>query len=159
MRLPAFVRRLGGARGMVVVGGFAVAALSVGAGVVLAGGSAGRITLDSAGPVPRAAAPATAPGSAKAIVGHSYKNDVTRPLRSVPAAPLVPGREMEASPNPRPVSTHKDAQDTVRQTEVFAANMPGTSLNFNGIPSQASPVTALLPTRTATSARRSTSRS
>jgi hypothetical protein len=43
MRLLALVaRRLGGRRRVLVVGTFAAVALSVGAGVVLAGGSAGR---------------------------------------------------------------------------------------------------------------------
>src|SRR5919204_3813727 len=133
--LASMARRLGGTRRLVVVGTFAVVALSVGAGVVLAGGSPHRITLKVNGPVARAPVSATAPGSGKSvIVGHSYKNDVTPPLRSMRPTPLVPGREMEASPNPRPVSQHRDAPDAALQTRQFAPNMPGTTLNFDGIP-------------------------
>jgi hypothetical protein len=122
-------------RGAIVVGTFVFAALSAGAGVVLAGGSSGRITLNVQGPLPREPAAVTAPGSAKKVIlGHSYKNDVSRPLRSLRAPPLVAGPEMEASPNPRPVSMHKNGVDTVRQTRASAPNMPGTTLNFNGIP-------------------------
>jgi hypothetical protein len=136
MRLLALVaRRLGGTRGVVVFGTFVAVLLSVGAGVVLAGGSPGRITVKIEGPVPREPVAVTTPGSGKkVIVGHSYKNDVSRPLRSIPAKPVFPGREMEASPNPRPVSRHKDGLDTVRQSRSFAPNMPATTLNFNGIP-------------------------
>jgi hypothetical protein len=72
MRLLALVARgLGGTRKVVVVGTFVAAALSIGAGVVLAGGSSGRITLKINGPVPRGPAAIAAPGSGKVIVGHS----------------------------------------------------------------------------------------
>src|SRR5512133_3394642 len=122
-------------RAFVVAGVFAVAALSVGAGVVLAGASGGGITVDVSGPVQRAPHSAAAGDAGKhTIVGHSYRNDTSKPLRSMKSAPLVPSRESEASPNPRPVSQHQNVQDAVRQTQQFAANMPAATLNFNGIP-------------------------
>src|SRR4051794_17457848 len=116
----------------VVVAVFALAALSVGAGVVLAGGSGRNITVKVAGPVPRAPR-AVVPGKS-VVVGHSYSNDVSKPLRSVRPTPPTPASEMEASPNPRPVSNHVDHVDAARQSTQFAANMPATSLNFDGIP-------------------------
>ncbi|HUI36990.1 MAG TPA: hypothetical protein VLZ04_05830, partial [Gaiellaceae bacterium] len=122
-------------RALVVVGMFAVAALSVGAGVVLAGASGGGISVKVNGPLPRAPEAATAGAAGKhAIVGHSYHNDTSRPLREMRASPLAPGREMEASPNPRAVSLHKDVRDTVVQSQPSLPNMPAPGLNFNGIP-------------------------
>ncbi|HSD03504.1 MAG TPA: hypothetical protein VLB81_14085, partial [Gaiellales bacterium] len=72
-------------RGLVVAGVFAAAVLSVGAGVVLAGGaSSGGIAVHVNGPVPRAPHAASAGGAGKnAIVGHSYHNDTSRPLREM----------------------------------------------------------------------------
>jgi hypothetical protein len=122
-------------RALVVVGMFAVAALSVGAGVVLAGASGGGISVKVNGPLPRAPEAATAGAAGKhAIVGHSYHNDTSRPLREMRASPLASGREMEASPNPRAVSLHKDVRDTVVQSQPSLPNMPAPGLNFNGIP-------------------------
>src|SRR5512133_382398 len=116
----------------VVVAVFALAALTVGAGVVLAGGSGRNITVQVSGPVPRAPQ-AVAPGKSL-IVGHSYKNDVSQALRSIPVTAPTPAGEMEASPNPRPVSNHVDRVDAARQSTQFAPKMPGTTLNFDGIP-------------------------
>src|SRR5690242_837625 len=107
MKLAELCRRAAGARrALVVVGLFAVAALSVGAGVVLAGASGGGISVHVNGPVARAPHGTGAAAAGKTIVGHSYKNDRSAPLRSIEAKPLVPTRESEASPNPRPVSQH-----------------------------------------------------
>ena len=105
----------------VVVAVFALAALSVGAGVVLAGGSGRNITVQVNGPLPRA--PHALSGKS-VIVGHSYKNDVSQPLHSVPATPPTSASEMEASPNPRPVSDHVDRVDAARQATQFAPSMP-----------------------------------
>jgi len=122
-------------RAFVVAGVFAVALLSVGAGVVLAGATGGSgINVQVNGPVPRAPHAVTAGAPTKAIVGHSYHNDTSAPLRSMRATPLVPARESEASPNPRAVSQHQNVRDAATQTQQFAANMPAPGLNFNGIP-------------------------
>src|SRR5256884_3876887 len=132
MKLLGCLRRLSAKR-PVVVGGFALlAVLSAGAATVLAGASSDGIK-GSYGPLPRSTA-LPAPIGNGVIVGHSYKNDVTQPLRTMPRLPLTGGPEMEASPNPRPVSRHHDALDTARQSEQFQPNMPGTTLNFDGIP-------------------------
>src|SRR4051794_15036821 len=101
----AAVARLLGRRGALVLGTLALAALVAGVGSVLAGGGPNGITVHVNGPVARGPATVHTPGGGKVLVGHSYKNDVSRPLRSVRAAPLVFGPEKEASPNPRPVST------------------------------------------------------
>ena len=113
-------------RTLLTVGLQAAIALTIGAGVVLAstaGGDRGvRVRVN--GPVPRASHVASpSPQGKKVIVGYSYYNDTSPPLRAMPAMPLVPGREMEASPNPRAVSQHQNARDTVRQTRSFAPKL------------------------------------
>ena len=115
-----------GRRTFVVVGLQAAVALTIGAGVVLAseaGGDRG-ITVRPTGPVPRATHVVAGARGKKVIVGYSYDNDTSAPLRELPAMPLMSGRETEASPNPRVVSQHQNARDTVRQTQLFAPNMP-----------------------------------
>jgi hypothetical protein len=106
---------------------------AVEAGVVAAGPSPHGITVRPHGPVPRAAAPAPNSGK-RVIVGHSYMNDSSPPVRSLPrSARPIAGLYAEVSPNPRPVSRHRDALDTVRQTRQFASKIPGPKLNFDGI--------------------------
>jgi uncharacterized repeat protein (TIGR01451 family) len=120
-------------RGVIVVGVFLLVALSAGATSVLANGGLSSPRGRGDIPVPRAPLSATK-HSRSIIVGHSVKNDVSRPLRSMPKKPFLGGGfEREASPNPRPVSRHKDAPDAARQTKAFAPNMPATTLNFDGI--------------------------
>ena len=121
-------------RVFVVVGVFVVVALSVGAGVVLAGASSGGINVQVNGPLPREPIALNAGPGKKVIVGHSLKNDISPALRTIPAKPLGGHMEMEASPNPRAVSIHKDAIDAVRQNQQFSPNMPAPMLNFDGIP-------------------------
>jgi len=133
MRLVEAVARVVGRRGGIVIGVFLVAALAVGATAVFAGGSPSRFGLRIDGPVPRAPVTLHTRTGKSIIVGHSYKHDVSLPLRVIPARPLIPGLELEASPNPRPVSRHKDGLDTVRQTSVPQASMPATTLNFDGM--------------------------
>ena len=120
-------------RVFVVVGVFVVVALSVGAGVVLAGASSGGINVQVNGPLPREPIALNAGPGKKVIVGHSLKNDISPALRTIPAKPLGGHMEMEASPNPRAVSIHKDAIDAVRQNQQFSPNMPAATLNFDGI--------------------------
>ena len=107
-----------GKRTLIVVTVFAAAALSVGAGVVVAGATDSGISVRVDGPVPRAQPGSSAEPGAKVIVGHSYYNDTSLPLRALPAKPLGPGREKEASPNPRPVSEHQDVPDAVSYTHL-----------------------------------------
>jgi PASTA domain/Divergent InlB B-repeat domain len=129
----ARLRAVGRRRGVLVLAVSLAVVAAVEAGVVAAGPSPHGIAVRPDGPVPRA--PAPAPGSGKrVIVGHSYRNDSSRPVRSLPRSVRpVAGFHTEASPNPRPVSRHRDALDAVRQTRQFASKIPGPKLNFDGI--------------------------
>ena len=121
------------ARGGVLLVGFVVLVLSVGAGMVLAGGSpigSGKTAANSAGD--------TGPALQKAgdvWVGHSYHNDSTVSLRRMPALPMGPTKEhTEANPNPALNIKHRDQQDRSVQRSLAAPNMPSAILNFDGIP-------------------------
>jgi uncharacterized repeat protein (TIGR01451 family) len=128
------LRALGGGRVAIVVGVFLLVALAAGASSVLAGGGLTGMRARGDVPVQRApVSPKKGRYSPSIIVGRSLKNDVSRPLRLMPAKPIRPGAEHEASPNPRPVSQHRDALDAARQTKRFGPNMPSTTLNFDGI--------------------------
>jgi hypothetical protein len=68
------------------------------------------------------------------LVGQSYKNDVSPPLRSIPPLPWTPGQKREANENPPLIlSDHKDVPDTVVQQTFGLLAMPAPILNFNGI--------------------------
>src|SRR5690242_10114067 len=114
--------RLRGAsrRRVVIVAGLFGLALLVQAAVVMAGGSA-----RSTGPVAASgSAPVAMSGSSgRVFVGHSYKNDVSPALGTIPALPLKPMPEREAAPNPR-IGRHRDAADTVVQHAQAPAAMP-----------------------------------
>jgi uncharacterized repeat protein (TIGR01451 family) len=128
------LRALGGGRVAIVVGVFLLVALAAGASSVLAGGGLTGMRARGDVPVPRApVSPKKGRYSPSIIVGRSVKNDVSRPLRLMPAKPIRPGAEHEASPNPQPVSHHKDVADAAHQTKRFGPNMPSTTLNFDGI--------------------------
>ena len=80
---PSRGRRMPGGRWAAVVSLFATGALALGAGSVLAGAgshSAARRNLD----VPRARQAVGVSPAGAVIVGHSYKNDRSRPLRLMP---------------------------------------------------------------------------
>jgi PASTA domain/Divergent InlB B-repeat domain len=132
--LVSRLRTVGRRRGVLVFAVSLAVVAAVQAGVVAAGPSPHGIAVRPDGPVSRAPAPAQGSGK-RVIVGHSYKNDSSRPVRSLPrSARPVTGFHTEASPNPRPVSRHRDALDAVRQGRRFASRMPGPKLNFDGIP-------------------------
>jgi hypothetical protein len=117
-------RRMG-----IVAGLFALAVL-VQAAVVLAGGSSGTSRIAAVS----GSAPVAMTGqSGRVYVGHSYKNDVSPALREIPALPLKPVPEREASPNPR-IGRHRNAADPVVQRTLAPAAMPAPTLNFDGIP-------------------------
>ncbi len=130
----ARLRAVGRRRGVLVLAVSLAVVAAVEAGVVAAGPSPHGIAVRPDGPVPRAPHPVGTTGK-RVIVGHSYRNDVSPVVRTLvnPAAP-VPGFHTEVSPNPRPVSRHADTPDAVRQTTRFAPRVPGTTLNFDGIP-------------------------
>ena len=70
------------------------------------------------------------------IVGHSYKNDVSPPLRDMPQIPVKALDQPHEQFNlPTGTGTaHKDAPDTVVQRVFGALAMPAPILNFDGIP-------------------------
>jgi hypothetical protein len=115
-----------------VLGVLLALALSIEAGVVLAGAAPRGVAVQVNGPVARA--PHAAASSARVIVGHATRHDRSKPLRSLRRALPASGAELEASPNPRPVSNHVDHVETVRQAQRFASSMPAPSRSFEGIP-------------------------
>ncbi|MFL5922111.1 MAG: InlB B-repeat-containing protein [Gaiellaceae bacterium] len=120
-------------RAVVVVTVLVAVAAAVEAGVVAADSRPHGVAVHPSGPVPRAPVPLKGAGK-RVIVGHSYKHDVSRPVRALArSARSATGFHGEVSPNPRPASRHEDARDAVRQTKRFAPRMPGTTLSFDGI--------------------------
>jgi hypothetical protein len=69
-------------------------------------------------------------------VGQSVRNDTSPPLRDMKQLPIMRPPEREANANPKVKHSHKDIKDEAVQSETLAptANMPGTTLNFDGIP-------------------------
>ena len=113
----------------IVAGLFGLAVL-VQAAVVMAGGSShatGQVAASGSAPV------AMAGPSGRVFVGHSYKNDVSPALGTIPALPLKAAPEREAASNPR-IGRHRDAADPVVQRTQAPASMPAPTLNFDGIP-------------------------
>src|SRR3954463_6995620 len=126
----ALFRRPG--RAAVVVAAFAAVALAAGAASVLAGSSGTRVGPSAKGPVPRAPSTSKGAGGLTAVSGHSYQHASSRPVRNLPKAPLVPGPELEASPNPL-LWPRNGGVDTARQAHRYAPNMPAASLTFDGV--------------------------
>src|SRR6185436_11531165 len=79
-------------------------------------------------------------GQSEVIVGESFHNDTSPPLRDMKQLPINRKTEREANENPRIPHVHKDGKDPVIQrkfggaTDAPVANMPGTLNNFDGIP-------------------------
>ena len=117
-------------RAVIVVGLFLLFALSAGATSVFANGLPGRGTAHV--PVPRAPLSSTK-HSVGVVVGHSVKNDVSRPLRLMPRKPFGRAPVREANPNPRPVVSRRPYRpDGALQTKTFATKMPSAT-TFDGI--------------------------
>ncbi len=139
--------RLRGTRRRVYVflGVLALAGL-IEAGVVLAGVGTQRASTTSRAHTPATAAlPASSSHAATAsstlsassshvTVGHSVKNDTSRPLRSIRPIPIRPTPDHEANPNPQVPIKGMARPEAARQTRHFPNAMPGTGLNFDGIP-------------------------
>src|ERR1041384_110020 len=69
------------------------------------------------------------------IVGQSVRNDTSPPLRDMRQLPLMFKPEREANANPKVNHSHRDSKDeAVQSTLAPTANMPGTTLNFDGVP-------------------------
>src|SRR5436853_3637018 len=76
-------------------------------------------------------------GRSEVITGSSVHNDKSEPLRDMKQLPIMRKPEREANENPRISHSHRDVTDPVVQNAATAsvtANMPGTILNFDGIP-------------------------
>src|SRR5258706_8503775 len=74
------------------------------------------------------------PGS-NVIVGASYHNDTSPPLRDIKPLPMESRGEGEANENPMLPVHHKDSPDeAVQDQHVSAPNIPAPTLNFDGIP-------------------------
>ena len=74
-------------------------------------------------------------------VGQSYHNDTSAPLRDIKPVPIKEReREEEENENPRIPHDHLDQPDGALQDQfvtlrsLLQPNMPGTTLNFDGIP-------------------------
>jgi uncharacterized repeat protein (TIGR01451 family) len=115
-----------------------LAVVSAQAGIVWAGDAA--TTTDGARAAAASRNGASGPALPKQVgrhvfVGHSYKNDVSRSLRVVPAVPYKPSHE-RAIPAFKIHHSHLRASvpDAVRQSKASAPNvMPAPILNFDGI--------------------------
>src|SRR5689334_8786696 len=81
-----------------------------------------------------ALAAAVSQGNSNVVVGHSTHNDTSRPLRDMPQLPLTFREQREANENPRVNHSHKNVNDEAVQTAPITAAMPGTNLNFDGVP-------------------------
>src|SRR6266568_2874253 len=85
----------------------------------------------------RRAANSAPQGRSEVITGSSVHNDKSEPLRDMKQLPIMRKPEREANENPRISHSHRDVTDPVVQnaaTACVTANMPGTTLNFDGIP-------------------------
>src|ERR1700693_5321278 len=70
------------------------------------------------------------------IVGTSYHNDTSPPLRDIKPLPIESHGEREANENPRLPTHHKDSPDEAvdQDQAVSLPSIPSTTLNFDGIP-------------------------
>ena len=83
----------------------------------------------------RSADPPETPPADEVITGTSYRNDTSPPLRDMEPVPYGFVGDREANENPKVPLVHKDSPDEVVQNQpVVAPNIPGTTLNFDGIP-------------------------
>src|SRR5207244_1745591 len=85
----------------------------------------------------RRAVNSAAQGRSEVITGSSVHNDKSEPLRDMKQLPIMRKPEREANENPKISHSHRDVTDSVVQNAATAsvtANMPGTTLDFDGIP-------------------------
>ncbi len=79
--------------------------------------------------------PAAKAQAQSVISGASYHNDTSPALRDMKQLPVALRSERETKRNPKLPLHHKDSPDTVVQSQATPSpNMPGTILNFDGIP-------------------------
>ena len=142
--LRALARTAARHRRATIVFGAAVALVLISAAVVLADASRARTSGPVAANTERVIAkPATnlSRGLARRLahrenhvtVGHSVKNDVSPPLRSIPAKPVRSFVEHETSPNPLIRVPHQDRPDGAAQRAQVGHNMPLPNFTFDGV--------------------------
>ena len=73
-------------------------------------------------------------GNGEVIVAQSVKNDTSPRLGNITPKPVTPSPNHPAQPNPPIVHRHTNRTDPVVQDSPAAPKMPGTLLNFDGIP-------------------------
>jgi uncharacterized repeat protein (TIGR01451 family) len=114
------------------------AIVSVQAGIVWAGDAAPTTNGIRAAGASQTGAMRSEPALPKQVghhvlVGRSYKNDASRPLRVVPAVAYKPSEERATIPTFKIHHSRANAPDAARQTKAFAPKMPSPILNFDGI--------------------------
>ena len=68
-------------------------------------------------------------------VGHSYKNDISPAVRTMRPSHVKSSRaRRQAAENPPLFKAHTNGRDPVVQSKLPSPQMPGTILNFDGIP-------------------------
>jgi len=74
-----------------------------------------------------------AQGPGAVTVGRDYRHDVSPPLRTIQPVAIPARQEHEANVNTHINAAHQNQVDPVVQSSPFAAAMPGTLFNFDGI--------------------------
>ncbi len=116
--------------------GAVLSALFVALIVLAATGGSGLAAGSSASGTHVLAGPLAKPPQAGLTVGHSYKNMLTKPLRSMHLPKIIATGRGEAAENPKLTKGRKlqNRRDTAVQRTMPRPNMPSPILNFDGIP-------------------------
>jgi hypothetical protein len=117
------------------IGGAIIASLFL-ASIAFAGSSVTGLAAQSTGSGTQVSAAKGTPAHEGVTVGRSYKNDVSRPVRAMASQPHLTSPLHVAAENPSlfKFKDHKSARDPVVQSAMPGPQMPGTILNFDGIP-------------------------
>jgi N-acetylneuraminic acid mutarotase len=123
------------ARRRKTIGGAIIASLFL-ASIAFAGSSVTGLAAQSTGSGTQVSAAKGTPVHEGVTVGRSYKNDVSRPVRAMASQPHLTSPLHVAAENPSLLTfkDHKSARDPVVQNTMPRPQMPGTILNFDGIP-------------------------
>jgi hypothetical protein len=74
------------------------------------------------------------PAQTGITVGRSYNNDISKPVRQLAKLPTTQQPQREAAENATIHKVQRTVHDPAVQSSPAAPNMPGTTLNFDGIP-------------------------
>jgi hypothetical protein len=74
------------------------------------------------------------PAQTGITVGRSYNNDLSKPVRQLAKLPTTQQPQREAAENATIHKVQRTVHDPVVQSSPARPNMPGTTLNFDGIP-------------------------